>query len=775
MSRDRADAVPASDLRTLRTTRLVFFLSGFSSLIYQVVWQRLLTLHCGVGAVSNAVIVGVFLAGLGLGGLIGGWLAERQRRLLRTYLVVELAIGAFGLGSLPLLSVIGRHTAGSDLVVSGVWTFLFLGIPTLLMGTTLPLLTKALNRQLRHFLRTLSSLYFINTIGAAAGTVAASYLFISLLGLDGAVWIAAAINLAIAVLVTAASRRADAVFPERSPVPGATVGVASQSLGRLAFPVVVVTGFLGIGYEMAWLRVVGVLVKDTPYAFASTLFVYLLGIALGSHVLERAVSRGRALRPLDLFLSLQAATAVVVALSFIGLTAFARTGIVSRLLVATWASDPLPFPLPPSSLPSTIEAAYRFVPYTATFLWPLALVLAPTLLIGASFPLVSSLALADPAREGRAVGHVWFWSVVGNVLGAVVTTFVLLPLAGTERTLLCFILVGLAAFLARAAVRGPAIRRLGFIGAFGALAAAAVLLFPARGEIYRAIHPAPAPAQSVLFEEGTDGICAIYRNQAGIRVYINGSEHGVRPSSTYLSWLYETVRHTPSVRSVLVIGYGSGGFVDAILGIEGVEAVTAVELSPTLLKNLRKLPEYSSGLGDRRVRLVVDDGRRFLLRSAQRFDLILMDPIRSTSSYANNLHSREFFELLRAHLAPEGVLLLAGVREWHVLPRTLAAVFDHVRAYGYYLLASPSPLRPDGPFAHALLASIPEPLRGAVLRDAGGDYRGDRQHILAISAGYPVNRELEPWTEYYLGLRMREVWGSASAPASQSTRPATNR
>ena len=472
---------PVSDRRTLRITGIVFFLSGFSSLVYQVVWQRLLTLHYGVGAVSNAVIVGVFLAGLGLGGLIGGGLAERQRRLLRSYQVVELSIGAFGLASIPLLSVLGRHTAGSGPASPASTPFCSWAFPRFSWARPCRCSPRPSTGTCGTFVRTLSALYFVNTIGAAAGAVTASYLFISLLGLDGAVWIAAALNFAIAILVTSADPRPTSVSPPDLAPSRTTDSSPSQRLGRLALPVVVVTGFLGIGYEMTWLRVVGVLIKDTPYAFASVLFVYLLGIALGSLLLERAWARDRVPRPLDLFFSLQVATAVVVALSFIGLTALARSGVVSRLLAASWASDPLPFPFPPSALPATLAATYRFVPYTATFLWPLILVLAPTLLIGAGFPLVSSLALSDPDREGRTVGHVWFFSVVGNVLGAVVTAFVLLPLVGTERTLLAFILVGLAAVLVPAAKDGPTNRRLLRLGAFCVLATAAISAVPGPG------------------------------------------------------------------------------------------------------------------------------------------------------------------------------------------------------------------------------------------------------------------------------------------------------
>ena len=201
-------------MRNRFTTLLsfVFFFSGFASLIYQVVWQRLLTLYYGVGEISITLIVSVYMLGLGLGSLFGGYLAERIRDRIVVYFIIELLIGGFGLFSLPFVDFLGRATAGASYQLTFFYVFLFLCIPTFLMGITLPLLTKIFNSVIGDFLNTISFLYFINTVGAGAGALFASYVIISFFGLDTAVYFAVAINLALAVMILISQRYA--VIPE---------------------------------------------------------------------------------------------------------------------------------------------------------------------------------------------------------------------------------------------------------------------------------------------------------------------------------------------------------------------------------------------------------------------------------------------------------------------------------------------------------------------------------------------------------------------------------
>jgi len=149
----------------------IFFFSGFASLMYQIAWQRLLTLYYGVGTISITLIVSVYMFGLGVGALIGGALAERIHDKLRLYFVVQLLLAVFGFVSLPFLDFLGRLTAGSNYVISLWYMGSFLILPTTLMGMTLPLVTKIFMRFAKDLLSTVSYLYFLNSIGAACGAL----------------------------------------------------------------------------------------------------------------------------------------------------------------------------------------------------------------------------------------------------------------------------------------------------------------------------------------------------------------------------------------------------------------------------------------------------------------------------------------------------------------------------------------------------------------------------------------------------------------------------
>ena len=368
--------------------RLVFFFSGFASLMYQVVWQRLLTVYYGVGPVATTLIISTYMLGLGVGALAGGALAERVQRRVRLYVIVELALGAFGAASPWLLDFVGRRTAGASYPMSLACMAAFLSMPTLMMGTTLPLLTKIVNAIQRDFLKSLSFLYFVNTLGAAVGALFASYVLISLWGLDSATYWAAAINFALAAVIYAvASRveepaggRVDAAGPSAA---GTRVAVqdAAHSLGRLAYLCVFVTGFLAIGYEILWFRMLGVFLKDSPYAFSTILAVYLFGIALGSFGMvwyqqRRVNAQGRAT-----FFLLQVLIGVYLAVTFAALCDLGKhsTLVCEGLRESFWRT------LHPPFWDTNYEAFWPWLgAMTDVFVYPAIFVFVPTLFMGAA-------------------------------------------------------------------------------------------------------------------------------------------------------------------------------------------------------------------------------------------------------------------------------------------------------------------------------------------------------------------------------------------------------
>lgn len=733
----------------------VFFFSGLASLIYQVAWQRLLTIPYGVGAVSIALIVSVYMLGLGLGSLLGGRLSERISRPYVLYAAVEGVLGVVGLISFRIILSLGQLTAASDPVVSFACLFAFLCIPTLLMGITLPLLTTIFTGATGDFVYSISRLYFINTLGASAGAVLTSYILVSLLGWNGCIYLAACINFVLAAAILSARR----VEPQAA----ASEPLTADSLGRAAYLLVFVTGFIAIGYEILWYRVIGVLVKDSPYAFSTVLAVYLLGIAFGSRAIHRYMARNPEANRRDLFYILQFLIGLSVLLTFAGYYHLSRHAPIGDLTRLAFSSDLHPSLDLLSQRPGLSLFQHAFL-LLDVFLWPLAFLFVPTLFMGASFPLISALALSRRGGEGRAVGTTYCFGVFGNVLGALLTGFVLLPLAGTERTVLAFALLGLMFGLAPRTVGRRSVPGAARFACVSVLVIAAVASCPRPGELYAAMHTPPFASGTARFVEGFDSVVFTWQNGEQMRNFINGQGHGYRPGPLFYAEAIEGLTFTPSPRKVLIIGFGAGSITEAALLPSEVQQVTLVELNASLIENLRKFPVTNRILGDRRVTLVIDDGRRLLERSGERFDAILMDPLRTTTAYSNNLHSRQFFSLSARHLTPGGVLMVGGVSDSAVIPRTLLEEFPYVRAYPSFSLASKASMRQNHDRLERMLGSFDPEMQAAIWSLAQDAVDGAT--LVAATSDYPSNQDWRPVSEYYLGLQFRRLLSKIVRPHS---------
>lgn len=727
----------AGALRGLLGTMM--FVSGAAALIYQVVWQRVLTLYYGVGFESIAIVVSVFMFGLGCGGLVGGWFTERIRTSVLSYLAVEVTIGIFGVLSLTFLGWLGALTAGAPPLVVALCSFAFLAVPTFLMGATLPIVITVFSRVEPGLLAGLSFFYFLNTLGAAVGAFFASYIAISFFGLDGAVYLAAAMNLSLGVLVL--------LVPAGRSLARATVaGTDSGVRLPVVYAAIFVAGFLAIGYQIVWMRLSGVMLKDSPYAFATTLGVYLLGLALGSAWLQ---SRAHALT-LDRRKSLFFLLNFLIACAVLGtVVLFKVAAPIAPLRPALeWLAQHMVLPLFPG-MPGAADLGASVSTLLATIAVPTVLMGIPVLLMGASFPLAASLVGDAGGRPGKAVGTAYFVNVMGNTAGALATGFVLLPAFGTEHTLGDFVVAGACFVLGVSGgqTRAAALRLALLVG----VAATAIAFFPAKGDLYRPLHAGLKGMTAEYFEEGREGVVLVRQSPDLLLNFINGSSHGARPGPGYFNGVFTTLAYSPAPRRVLVVGFGAGSITEAALLDNRVEKITMVEVNGTLLRNLEKIPEISAILRDARVEVVVEDARRDLLRSDAVYDVVLMDPLRTTSSLSNNIYSREFLELVRRRMAP-GAVVMAWTDNLTVFPRTVATAFDHVRFYRgacSFLIASTAPLREQPGVRQTLEERLPGSMRDAV-RSLDCQRAGDRAELLRQTAAVPVNTDLRPYAEFYL-------------------------
>jgi spermidine synthase len=756
-SSEKTSAGDASRGTRMRLLLGLFFLtSGMSSLLYQIAWQRLLGLFYGVGAISSAIVVGAFLFGLGLGSLFGGQLGRRERtRALIAYMAIELGIGLFGIASIPLIGWLGELTAGADYWLAAVCIFCFLLFPTALMGATLPVAIQALQGFDRDLLRNVSSYYFMNTIGAAIGCFLAGMVLISLVGLNGTIYLAVLLNLLLAGAILGFVRRDR---PHHVPNRRIAAPVAVESMPpRLLYPAVFISGFIAIGYEIIWFRLVGVLLKDSIYAFTIMLSVYLAAVALGSLHVHRIARVIPWQGPRNCYLGLNG----IIALSVAGTVCafYYLQGTLAGLGLDQLRQAPI-LPVPPQewsllaigALPLNLLACIGVAGFFIAL---------PAYFMGATFPLLASLAPDAARHPARAVSWVYATAVFGNLAGALVTGFGLLPVLGTERTMLVFVLAGLSffAFVSHQA-RGSRDRMLHRLVAPAALGIAVFVIFPAPGAVIRSLHVGLTGGMQ-YFAEGVEGVVLTHVDGPRLRHFINGSAHGGRPNPLFYLEAVRTLSAVDNPQNVLIIGLGTGSVLEAALTDPKVGAVTLVEINATAIKNLRKIELMEAMLSHPKVTVFQDDARRWLNRTSQRFDVVMMDPLRTASAFSNNIYSREFFQQLEDHLMPDGAVMV-WTDEYFVVPKTLATIFPVVEQYCTYLIAmqkhAPADVR-SVRFDSILAGFLPE--TQAAVRAIDCDRRFNKQEILDRTTAAPINTDHSPVTEYYLGSAVWKLLGSS--------------
>ncbi len=647
----------------------LFFLSGAAALVYQVVWERLLGLWSGSDVLSAALIVSAFLTGLGLGSLGGGYLADRlgARRSVALFALCNLAIAAFALLSRAVFYdlVFERLTAlaASRLLVFAV-AFAALLLPTLLMGFSLPLLSRAVVRDIADAPRTISRLYAVDLLGAAAGSFAASWMLLGSVGLVRTVWSGAFLSLLVGLggLIAAAATPLEKGPPD--PVPDRT----AEAKGPARAPVALwssfffLSGFLAVALEIVWFRYFGVLTSGSAYTFGHVLGVFLLFDAIGQLLGARMVERVAA--PHRLFLPLQAAILLAAGSAFVVL------------------SQPALVPLGQFELGDRSGLTYGLV----FGLLPLLAIGPAALLVGFSFPLVQRALQTDAGAVGRRVGLLQLANIVGNAVGGLVAGMVLLRTLGTIGTLQLLSALGLAGALFAAA--GPrSWRTLGRARAGSAGLAAALLavivLVPRPVVFWPRVMNFPHRGFRFEVREDATGVSVLREDAREVLMFANGIGQGHIPfrSIHFLLGAAGPLLH-PEPRAVYIIGIGSGGSPYGAGLLPETVRVRAVEIVGS---GMPLLEEYARGprgapvlplFEDPRFVLSVDDGRRELALRDERFDVIEADAIRPQSARSGMLYSLEFFALVRRRLREGGLMI-----QWAASDR-VRATFRRSFPYG---------------------------------------------------------------------------------------------
>ena len=758
-SRVRTASVPPV-VRCDRWLLLVCFFSGAAGLIFEAVWFHRSGLVFGSSVWATSLVLSSFMGGLTVGSAIVGRRGPATSGLLRAYALVEAMVAASGVAltyALPNLTqlVVAATSARDDSwttnIVRFVTAFAILLVPATGMGATLPLLVGAVARARDDFGAALGRAYGWNTLGAVAGVVAAEVWLVALVGIAGSAWCAAALGLtAAAIAATRHEHPADSTpshpavaagSPRRAAIDAKTSDDQHVRVGPLLASSLL-AGAVLLALEVIWFRFLTMFVLSTTLAASLMLATVLAGIALGGLVGSAWVSR----RP-DAIGRLPA-VALACGIAVVG-TYSAFQALTSGTQIAAWVPT----------------------------LWLAAVLTLPTaLLSGVLFTLTGTGLRRAVDVDARAAGWLSLANTAGGVCGPLIAAFVLLPALGTERSFpmlaaayLGVGLLALAGFEAwRRAARSPSTLAAGI-----ALVAALVLFpFDLMKNVYfaRVAQPyASDGAKIVAIREGpSETLFLMQQEWLGEPVYTRLVTNGFSMSGTSVAALrymryfayWPAALHRGPLRRVLVICYGVGVTAGAVLDVPSVESLDIAEISADIVAasdiiyaDRPTFPEGTSGcspprhpLRDARVRLHIEDGRQFLERTTDRFDLITGEPPPPRTPGAVNIYTREYFALLRERLAENGVVtywLPVGRPDpgtnVHAIIRAFCAVFEDCSLWN------------ATPFDFMLAGS-----RGgnASDRDATSDRRAPPvAHATALSEDDFV----EPWTDPALRSRLAEI------------------
>ena len=686
----RRPAAPAIPIWPLL---LLFVLSGAAGLVYEVVWARQLVLVFGNTSQATATILTGFFGGLAIGGAVGGRVADRVRRPLRLYGALELVVVAVVLVTPISFRLVGEAYRGvyPSLSASPValelvrfaCSILALAPATLLMGATLPTLTRFLSHGPRGLAGAFQRLYAANTIGAIAGTVIAGFVLIELLGLSGALRVGAACSATAGVVAllldlrwgarTAAGEaqhaeaeaeaEADAeadteaeAAPAATAKPGAARPIAAAmssgpSRHRLALTLAFVSGLTSLGYQVTWNRMLGAGTGSSTYVFTVILALFLVGIATGAVVLG-AIRPKRSQAPVLIGVA-QVATAILVIAG-----------------AAVLASPVNPFN---GSAPNFLDALRSFG-------WAAAVVvLPPTIAMGITFPATASLLGDQAGSEGSASGSLLAVNTAGSIVATFALPFVVIPLIGSPATLACLAitnaLVG-GVLLVRTAWAGAAVRWVG--GIAGTAVAVAVVVALVTGSVFH--NPTTtliAQRKGQVFQATEDEIASVVAGERdGFKqLWVAGTSMTIITVDTKFMPLLPLMLRPNTTRGLAIaFGMGTAFRTSLVAGIK----TDVVELVPSVPDMFHwYYQDAPKVLADPNGKVIIADGRNHVELTSETYDFVIVDPPPPIESAGVSvISSLEFYQAAKARLSPQGVMV-----QWVPYGQTLDEFLAHVRTF----------------------------------------------------------------------------------------------
>lgn len=676
---------------------LVSFLSGISCLIYELVWSRYLNLIFGVSVYATATVLACFMLGLALGSWHLGKLADRSKNG-RILIWLELGIGIYillspflyrGIAGLAILIFQSlnpegflKHTIRFALAV------LALVFPTYLMGGTFPAFLKIFTRQPERLGGDLALIYAVNTFGGAVGAFLTGFVLIQAFGLSNSMFFAAALSLTVAGTVAIMLRKSGQLpntLPPEKRRPKKTVAVPAelvfpQKIIYLTVAIFGLSGFTSLAYEVYWTKILTYFFRDSIYDFAIVLTAFLVGIVHGSLICGKFINKSK-----NPALGFALVEILIGFFSMLGLFLISRfpyllnylqtnTALVQEFGEDYWTAGTL------------IRFGYAFL-----------VMIVPTSLFGATFPLAGRICAANLPALGRTIGLLNGINTVGATLGSLAAGFFLISWLGLEKGIMLTAFLNIAAGLLLTAALPPGRKTVKYAVLTGTILVGMIVAVYVPGwdklRMSTSFLEPNQPLEELLslqyYREDAYGLTSVVELRPFKRKYLVTNRLYAQNSSDMMGLEdHRRLGHIPMLlhpqaRSALLIGLGAGVSLSG-LGEHDLPEIDCVELSGSVIEAARSFADENNRIfEDPRIKLMIDDGRNYISTTRRRYDLIVGDILFPMSSGSSNVFSREYFQLCRKRLAPGGIFCQwlpvhqLAMNEIKIITRTFRTVFPH--------------------------------------------------------------------------------------------------
>jgi spermidine synthase len=637
----------------------LYFLSGVSALVYEIVWARMLGLIVGTAVAAWAAVLMAYMGGMALGAFFGGRTVDRVKRPLLVFAFCEAGVGLFGAASPAILHAVqnlcvdmtflsgpftGAHIVARIIIAGGI-----LIIPTTLMGATFPAISRVVASQGGMLGRDLGVIYAVNTFGAIIGTIAAGFFLIPGLGMSVSIFLASAINCLVSIGAIVVVRRKGPTGATSSPAQ-TMENSAVQSPEPWLFPLALAcSGFCAMAFEVLWSRALVFFLMSTTYAFTTVLSVMLIGLAIGG-LFAAALAKKR-----------RDPTAWLAALMLcIGIAGFASPFLLHALdPVIHFAEGRL------------VHAWWQWI--TIRYVISFAVIFPPAFCMGVIYPLAIGASCRSINTAGRTIGSLSSLNTLGGIAGSLAAAFLLVPAFGIQRSL---VIVAIINCIGGFIVIGRMPKN---SGKWTLGAAVITVIMGVAGLAFSGLHPmvlysrairgAEGPVSLVSYKEDQVASVAVIKNVQGRTLNIDGFNAAGTYRYEYMHLLaHLPILLSPSPDSVLVICFGTGTTCGTAAIHPTVKQVDCAEISPAVVGSARYFSDVNyHAAKNPKVRIIIDDGRNYLLRSQRRYNVITLEPMHPYLASATNLYSADFYKLCRLRLAEHGVM--AQWAPLHVLSR----------------------------------------------------------------------------------------------------------